>query len=571
MISNSKEIEEQIKELIAFLSSELKSLTVRYNNQGIERDTNALFRTFLGKSQKVSGSIQRMHELLESAERNIDRLTKQNKRLELLFTTGLSFQSEAEVETILETAIDILIKELNCSNGYIIFLNELAVVESVVSRNMSDEQEQKAFEISTSVFRKALDELAPINYAGDMEDVVSKASIINLRVSAALCIPMISGQKVLGAIYLDKRESNEYFDENDVTFLTTFAKQLVSALDSLETLLELREDAISTLNERFVELRRQLHCEAIIGESKPLFDVLESVKKVSSADIPVFISGENGTGKELIAESVHKNSNRSSGPFIAINCAAIPGDLLESELFGYDQGAFSGAVKSKPGKLELANNGTFFFDEIGDMSLNLQAKILRVLQNKTVERLGSNQSRQLNVRFIAATNQDLAVLVKSKQFREDLYYRIRVIEIKLPALRERKEDIIVLSNYFLKKYSDKPVPPQLDQEVIAQLKLYEWPGNVRELENVIQRALVLAKGDTITREELPPEIISEDVLSAEKFSKSLAEAELEFRREYVRNVIHQYKSKSKAAKVLGVNRTHFYRLLQQLGISYEQE
>jgi len=570
MMNNNKEIEEQIKELIAFLSSELQNIAERYKDKSIEKDVNALFRTMLLKSQKISGSIQRMGELFESAERNIDRLVKQNKRLELLFTTGLSFQSEAEVKTILETAIDILIKELRSSTGYIVFLNELGIVESVVSRNMSDEQEQKAFEMSTSVFRKAIDELGPINYSGNMEDVASKASIINLRVSAALCIPMISGQKVLGAIYLDKRDSNQYFDESDVTFLTTFTKQVVSALDSLNALLALREEAISTLNERFDQLREHMNCEAIIGNSKKLYDVLESVKKVASADIPVFICGENGTGKELIAQSIHNNSPRNSGPFVAINCAAIPSDLLESELFGYEQGAFSGATKAKPGKLEMANNGTFFFDEIGDMSPSLQAKILRVLQNKTVERLGSNQSRQLNVRFIAATNQDLALLVKSKQFREDLYYRIRVIEIKLPPLRERKEDIEILSNYFISKYSDKTILPQLEPEVIAQLKQYEWPGNVRELENVIQRGLVLAKGESISINDLPPEILTEEVTEVQG-CKELAEAELDFRREYVKNVLMQVKSKSQAAKVLGVNRTHFYRLLQQLGISYEQE
>ncbi|PIS45531.1 MAG: sigma-54-dependent Fis family transcriptional regulator, partial [Ignavibacteria bacterium CG08_land_8_20_14_0_20_37_9] len=305
----------------------------------------------------------------------------------------------------------------------------------------------------------------------------------------------------------------------------------------------------------------------IIGNSVKLFNVLRVASRVADTDASVLILGENGTGKDLIATAMHENSSRKNKPFIAVNCGAIPSDLLESELFGYESGAFTGAVKSKPGKLEMAQGGTFFLDEIAEMSINLQAKLLRVIQTKEIERLGGVSSRKMDIRFIAATNRDINELIEKNIFREDLYYRLKVIEIKLPALRERKEDIQLLIDHFLAKYSKAENKFIAQPEVYEILESYDWPGNIRELENVIHRSIILAKSNVITVTDLPPEIIEnqKEVIKIQG-QKTLLEAETEFRKMFILKTLRKTESKAEAAQILGINRTHLYKLLNQLGI-----
>ena len=241
-----------------------------------------------------------------------------------------------------------------------------------------------------------------------------------------------------------------------------------------------------------------------------MLEIFETIKKVSGSDATILISGESGTGKELVARGIHGASDRVSKQLVTVNCAAIPKDLLESELFGHVTGAFTGAVKDKMGKFVLADGGTIFLDEIGDLHLELQAKLLRVLQEKLVEPLGSNETIPVDIRVIAASNQNLAARVKEGRFREDLYYRLNVIPITIPPLRERPEDIPLLAEHFTKTLSqDNDVA--VDKKAMALLKLYHWPGNVRELENAIKRALVLKRGSMITIRDLPPEITGENV------------------------------------------------------------
>ena len=237
-------------------------------------------------------------------------------------------------------------------------------------------------------------------------------------------------------------------------------------------------------------------------------EIYKLAKKVSSSSSTVLILGESGTGKEVLAKYIHFCSKRE-GPFIAINCAAIPEDLLEAELFGYEKGAFTGAVKSKPGKFELAHKGTLFLDEIGDLSLKLQAKLLRVLQEKQVERLGGNNPIKVEVRIIAATNKDLEKEVKEGRFREDLFFRLNVIPIKLPPLRERKEDIPLLAQFFLKKICQREgiEEKRLSPEALKILTEYSWPGNIRELENFIERLVILTEGEVIEVEDLSLEVL----------------------------------------------------------------
>jgi two-component system nitrogen regulation response regulator GlnG len=246
----------------------------------------------------------------------------------------------------------------------------------------------------------------------------------------------------------------------------------------------------------------------IVGRSEPMQQVFKLIGQVAGTDTTVLITGESGTGKELVARAIYHHSNRGEQPFLAVNCAAIPEQLLESELFGHERGAFTGATLQRIGKFEQCNGGTLFLDEIGDMTPATQTKILRVLQSGTFERVGGNQPIKVDVRIIAATNKALEEAVAARQFREDLFYRLNVVRIHIPPLRERREDVKLLVNYFLKKFArdERNAPKSISSGVIKTLEQYHWPGNVRELENVVRRALVVAKGDAILPSDLPPEM-----------------------------------------------------------------
>src|SRR5438105_3795430 len=254
----------------------------------------------------------------------------------------------------------------------------------------------------------------------------------------------------------------------------------------------------------------------IVGRSEPMQQVFKLIGQLAGSDATALITGESGTGKELVARAIYHHSNRNDRPFLAVNCAAIPEQLLESELFGHERGSFTGATMQRVGKFEQCNRGTLFLDEIGDMTPATQTKILRVLQSGTFERVGANQAMKVDVRIIAATNRALEQAVAARQFREDLFYRLNVVRIHIPPLRERREDVRLLVNYFLKKFArdQQRAPKSISSAVVKALEQYHWPGNVRELENVIRRALVVSKGDAILQSELPPEIVSPNASTA---------------------------------------------------------
>lgn len=280
-------------------------------------------------------------------------------------------------------------------------------------------------------------------------------------------------------------------------------------LDELEVVVEKALEN-QRLSQEVAKLRQEVKSPSfdtqakIIGQSKAIKEIYKLIGKVSASDVPVLITGESGTGKELIAKSIHHASNRSKMPFIAVNCAAIPKDLLESELFGYRKGAFTGADESRPGYFEAANKGTLFLDEIGDMPLSLQSKLLRTLQEKEIQRLGSTESKAIDVRIISATNQDLSQMVAQKKFREDLYFRLNVVPVQVPALRERGDDIEILTHHFMEKFRNEFSLPNksMSDDAIEYLNEYAWPGNVRELENVVKRAMVVTTGSLITLKDL---------------------------------------------------------------------
>ena len=258
-----------------------------------------------------------------------------------------------------------------------------------------------------------------------------------------------------------------------------------------------------------MEINLELKSLSIIGESKPIRDVFDVVARAAGSQSTVMIYGESGTGKELIARALHMNSPRASKPFIAVNCGAIPHELLEGELFGYEKGSFTGAVNTRIGRMELANQGTIFFDEIGDMPTSLQVKLLRVLAEREIDRIGSTKPTSIDIRVITATHRNLEESIKEGSFREDLFYRLNIIPINLPPLRERKTDIPLLANHFLKQFNSTAIPKTISDEAMQFLVNYSWPGNIRELANFIERMVVLSIGSTITPRDLPEKVLGD--------------------------------------------------------------
>jgi DNA-binding NtrC family response regulator len=307
----------------------------------------------------------------------------------------------------------------------------------------------------------------------------------------------------------------------------------------------------------------------IVGVSAGMREVFRVVERVATSSATVLISGESGTGKELIARALHTQSARSGGPFVAINCGAIPAELLESELFGYEKGAFTGAHNGKKGLIEQADGGTLFLDEISELLPRLQVKLLRVLQEREVQRVGADRTIKVDVRVIAATNADLTERIRSGEFRSDLYYRLNVVSLRIPALRERLDDILPLAHHFLRKHDPGGHVSGFDAVAAQVLRRYPWPGNVRELENVIQRTTLLAKGDEITLADLPGELHngSDFTDAPAPGGKSLSAAREEFERYFILECLRRHHGNvSRAAREAGLHRQNFYQKLHKYGI-----
>ncbi len=387
------------------------------------------------------------------------------------------------------------------------------------------------------------------------------ATLAESHVCRVLCVPITVAGRVQGAIYLDSQHPSEQFDESRLQIMAAIADIAALAVDHVRHLEQLRKE-----NQ---ELRAEINLDHnMVGGSQGLRKILELVRRVAPTDATVLIQGESGTGKELVARAIQRNSPRAERPFISINCAAIPDTLIESELFGHEKGAFTGATVRKKGKVEAAEGGTLFLDEIGELALGLQAKLLRLLQEREFERVGSTQPTKLDVRVIAATNRNLAEVVKAGNFRDDLYHRLNVVALTMPALRERREDIPALVEYFIAKASRKskmrvkPVSP----EAMACLIKYDWPGNVRELENALERALVLGCEEIILRDDLPDTILEAGSQGSGPVTQ-YDDAIIDFKKQLVRQALESAKgSYLEAAKALGMHPNSLLRLIRKLNI-----
>ncbi len=389
--------------------------------------------------------------------------------------------------------------------------------------------------------------------------------------------------------------------ENAVTAMKNGAYDYLTKpfdLTALDAII-LKAEKAAELSGKLDHLKEELQDQysfgrSIIGNSQPMQEVYKILGRIAGSDITVLVTGESGTGKELITRAIHVNSQRFGKPFIALNCAAIPHELLESELFGHERGAFTGAAERKNGKFEQAEGGTLFLDEIGDMPLELQAKLLRVLQEKEITRTGGNQTLKVDVRIIAATNQDITSLVKEKKFREDLYYRLNVVPIKLPPLRKRREDIPGLVDFFLQKSKQELGIDSIEcsPKTIDLFKMHAWPGNIRELENTIKRAALLSPHQVLTPMDFPDLLESKknqhqdeslESLVAHKLENSLAQMNLKEMNNLYDMVLHQVErplinivlqktrgNQIKTAEILGINRNTLRKKIKMLDIEVKR-
>ena len=463
-----------------------------------------------------------------------------------------------ELDPILEDLMDETIAITHADKGFLILLenNELRVK---VARNITRENIEGAVErVSDSIVAKVIKTREPLILSDALDDPEFKASesVVNLKLLSVMCVPLMHKGELFGLVYLGNDRLVNRFEPQGLDMLTIFAAQASLILQNAMLLNELRLDN--------TELRRKLEGQRygdIIGTCPGMRDVYRRIDKIAPTDISILIAGETGTGKELIAHEIHRRSPRAKGPFVTVNCGAIPENLLESELFGHTKGAFTGATSNKAGRFQVASSGTLFLDEIGELPLQLQVKLLRALQERVVYRVGDNRGEPVDIRVLAATNKVLEEEVKRGQFREDLYYRINTVTLQLPPLRERGEDILVLARYFLQKYAQEYASKVrgLTPSAAGAMKTYAWPGNIRELENRLKKAVVLADKPLLSPDDLDlkPENL-EPVLP-------LAQAKEEFQKRYINEILERNSgNRTKTAKDLAVDPRTVFRHLEKL-------
>ena len=468
---------------------------------------------------------------------------------------------------LLSELVDAVVDATGADSGFLVLLEDgrprVRVARSRRKQTVADPDDK----LSDSIVDKVLRTQQPVIVSDALRDAEfqNAVSVMHLRLSSVMCVPLRERGNLLGALYVGASGTVNLFRPSDLEVLTVLSAQAALLLRNAMLVSALKQD-----NRRLGEELEQMRVSSVIGIGggggfgPAMQDALRTVHKVAGTDVSVLITGETGTGKELIAKEIHRLSPRSQGPLVAINCGAIPEPLLESELFGHVKGAFTGAVASKPGRFQAAHGGTIFLDELGEMPLGLQVKLLRVLQERVVTRVGDTRPEPVDVRILAATHRELPQEIRAGRFREDLYYRLNVVQIHLPPLRERGEDILILAKYFLRRFAEELKVPlrALSPATELALRKHPWPGNIRQLENHIKKALVLSERTTLEPEDLG--------LSEQTGPRllPLADARDRFVRDYVRDALALFSGhRARAAQALGVDERTIYRLIERDGKS----
>ena len=548
----------------------------------------------------VSSRVAQLAHTIAPVAPSSSRLHHRHRWMAELIRMNERLVAQHDLEKLLETLIDIIVNLSGAERGFVL-LPASDGVDVVVARNMDREVIRRSrTKFSTTIARRVLaeGELIRLEDAIEADDFRSKESVMALRIRSVICLPIVGKGETVGAIYLDNRFKPAVFTEGVVEMLTAFAEQASIAIQNAQLLARYRETVVALeksqeevgrlnlrleekvrfqeavieqkteeLDRRQEQLEERYRFQNIIGRSRALEALFAIMQRVCQTHVPVLITGESGSGKELVARALHFSGPRRRQQFLSINCAALPDALLESELFGHEEGAFTDARRARKGLFDLAHEGTLFLDEVGDMSLTMQAKLLRVLQEGEVTPLGAEAVHIVDVRILAATNRNLHSMVKAGTFRQDLYFRLDVVSVRVPALRERKEDIPLLVNHFLDQFSAKSELPRptMSMQAMQILMSYHWPGNVRELHSVVTTSAVFADDGVITTESLrtKPEVFLDNAYSSTSVSTMETVNLRELERQAVIMALRRTEgNKQKAAKVLGISRRALYNKIE---------
>ncbi|HXD31230.1 MAG TPA: sigma 54-interacting transcriptional regulator [Pyrinomonadaceae bacterium] len=491
-----------------------------------------------------------------------DALYLMARDLTALMKVSTTINAIRGLEDLQKKFLELLFEVVPAERGAILLTDQLGNFDDMFGMDRYGSQDVTV-KVSTTIARQVLiDGVAMMtNEPGADSLPIIPDSLLAAGTNALMCVPLKMVDHVLGIIYLSTNEPAARFDNDHLQLISAMAGIAAVAIENARHF-----ERLETENQR---LRADANIEHnMVGESAPIRQVLSFINRAAPTDSTVLIYGESGTGKELAARALHQNSKRAEQPFIAVNCAALAESLLESELFGHEKGAFTGARAQRKGRVELADSGSLFLDEIGELSPAMQVKLLRVLQEREFERVGGSRTIRVNIRLIAATNKNLEAAIADGTFRSDLYYRLNVVNIEMPALRKRPEDIPLLASYFAARYADKcnRRVTGISKDARERLTAYDWPGNVRELENAIERAVVMGNTELILAEDLP-EAVLESALTPNATGAKYHDVVAETKKQLILNAMEQSEgSYTEAAKILGVHPNYLHRLITNLNL-----
>ena len=505
---------------------------------------------------------------LQPSQAGLPSSARTVRDLNALLNFSRTLSSVQDLATLQQKVVDAIFEVAPADRAAVLLLEAGAEEFASVLGRYRNAGPEQPIQASQTILRQVVAENVAVLSNDIIEDEAYRAadSLVAPRVRSVLAAPMEAQGKLVGVLYLDASTPGVQFDAGLL--------QLILALGNIAGLAMENARHLEWLGGENRRLQQELMADhGMVGESQPMKAVLDFISRVAGRESTVLVWGESGTGKELVARAVHANSGRADKPFVAINCAAITETLLESELFGHEKGAFTGAVSQKKGKLETAEGGTVFLDEVGELAVPLQAKLLRVLQEREFERVGGTRPIKVDIRLIAATNRDLKEASRAGSFRQDLFYRLNVVSVRMPALRERKEDIPLLANFFAVRFGEKVKRRVvgISPKARACLLRYQWPGNVREQENAIARAVVLGSTELLQVEDLPESIVEETAEEGEPVS-ALHEGLRQAKKELIERAIEQAGGNyTEAAGILGVHPNHLFRLIKTLNLKPKRQ
>jgi transcriptional regulator with GAF, ATPase, and Fis domain len=489
-----------------------------------------------------------------------DAIYQMTRDLSALMKISTTINSIRGLDNILERLLELLFEVVPAQRGAILLTNEGRFETSLVFGLDRAEGKNAAVNVSRTIVQQVLrDGVALLANDATSETRLVSDSLIAARTHSVLCVPLVLFDRILGVVYLDSTQPRDQFNRDHLQLVTAIAGIAAVAIENARQF-----EWLETENERLLADVNIEH--NMVGESAAMQRVYHFISKVAPTDATVLIGGESGTGKELAARAMHRNSKRSQKPFMAVNCAALNESLLESELFGHEKGSFTGAIAQKKGRLEIADGGTIFLDEVGELTTPLQVKFLRVLQEREFERVGGTVTISVDLRVIAATNKNLEEAIEAGQFRQDLYYRLNVVSVEMPALRERRDDIMLLANYFADKYGARCNRKMkgFSPEARNCLTAYDWPGNVRELENTIERAIVLGTTEWILPEDLPESVLETKI--SDGSMTTYHEAVAQNKKQIILRALEETKNHAEAARLLGIHPNYLKRLIRNLNL-----